>query len=522
MTSATPGQNCTAESNRVRYSAALLGLALSLGVPSILNSTSESAQAASSLPLAWEVIDLSPKAKDAGKKLKEPQIIQSPALATVKFIATSVVEHQVKPGESLWSLADTYQTTPTAIASSNNLSPQSDLIIGQTLKIPTPEQLPPAATPEQLDSSSASLRQTRQRLQESLAALRTEENPHQSNSGETVIVTETTALVPDNSPTGVEIPVIAPEESPRPTSQVIPIPVPTPESDRPIATIPVNPPLTSRPEIPSVALRNPAPVTEIPALPNPRVIVPPENQVYRVRPGDTLNTIARALGITPAELARENGIDNPNRIKVNQTLVVPDRSANARVNQNLTPLVGDRPRLSFNPSNQQNLPAATASTGRGQFPENITGSYRERLRQEVANLRETNLSETQKSIAIPVDNPTETLDDQQITPNPQWTALRSRSNQSTPPQIIGSAPTNVEEYNDRLRIPVGETVEPSLPPLANPDEHLPNPTPIFTGFIWPTRGVLTSVSAGAGADLIAASISPVQWVHRLWRRLLVK
>jgi murein DD-endopeptidase MepM/ murein hydrolase activator NlpD len=50
----------------------------------------------------------------------------------------------------------------------------------------------------------------------------------------------------------------------------------------------------------------------------------------------------------------------------------------------------------------------------------------------------------------------------------------------------------VEEYNDRLRIPVGETVEPSLPPLANPDEYLPNPTPIFTGFIWPTRGVLTS------------------------------
>jgi murein DD-endopeptidase MepM/ murein hydrolase activator NlpD len=325
-----------------------------------------------------------------------------------------------------------------------------------------------------------------------LAALRTEENPHQSNSGETVIVTETTALVPDNSPTSVEIPVIAPEESPRPTSQVIPIPVPTPESDRPIATIPLNPPLTSRPEIPSVALRNPAPVTEIPAVPNPRVIVPPENQVYRVRPGDTLNTIARALGITPAELARENGIDNPNRIKVNQTLVVPDRSANARVNQNLTPLDGDRPRLSFNPSNRQNPPAETATTGTEEFPENITGSYRERLRQEVANLRETNLSETQKSIAIPVDNPAETLDEPQITPNPQWTALRSRSNQSTPPQIIGSAPTNVEEYNDRLRIPVGETVEPSLPPLTNPDEHLPNPAPIFTGFIWPTRGVLTS------------------------------
>lgn len=497
MTSASPEQNIPAESNRVRYSVALLGLALSLGVPSILNSTSESAQAANSVPPEWEVIDLPQKQSDSGKELKKPQIVPSQALATVKFIATSVVEHQVKPGESLWSLAHTYQTTPSAIATSNNLSPQSDLIIGQTLKIPTPEQLPsvpPQATPEQLDSSSANLRQTRQRLQESLAALRSPETAHQSNSGETVIVTETTALVPDNSETSIEIPVIAPGESAPQSSQTIPIPVPTPESDRPIATIPVNPRLTSRPEIPSLALRHAAPVPEIPAIPSPRVIVPPENQVYRVRPGDTLNTIARYLGITPAELARENGINNPNRIKVNQTLVVPDRSAQARVNQNqnLTPLVSDRPRLSFNPNTQENQPDATAIQPTAEFPENITGNYRERLRQEVANLRETSPSETQKSIAISVDNSTETADERQMSPNPQWVGIRSRSNQGAPPQIIGSAPTNVEEYNDRLRIPVGETVEPSLPPLSNPDEYLPSPTPIFTGFIWPTRGVLTS------------------------------
>jgi murein DD-endopeptidase MepM/ murein hydrolase activator NlpD len=474
---------------------ALLGLALSIGVPGILNATSESAQAVNSIPSEWEVINLPQKQGNSGKELKEPKIAQSQALATVKFIATSIVEHQVKSGESLWSLADTYQTTPSAIATSNNLSPQSDLIIGQTLKIPTPEQLPsatPTATPEQLDSSSANLRQTRQRLQESLAALRTQENPNQSQSGETVIVTETTALVPDNSETSVEIPVIAPQESSPSTSQVIPIPVPTPESDRPLAAIPVNPRLTTRPEIPSVVLRNPASLPEVPVIPSPRVIVPPENKVYRVRPGDTLNTIARYLGITPAELARENGIDNPNRIKVNQTLVVPDRSANARVNQNLPSLGGDRPRFSLNPTTQENLPDTADIQPTEEIPENITGTYRERLRQDVASLRGTKPSETEKSIAIPVDNAAETLDNRQITPNPQWTGLRSRPSQSLPTQIIGSAPTNVEEYNDRLRIPVGETVEPSLPPLSNPDEYLPNPAPIFTGFIWPTRGVLTS------------------------------
>jgi murein DD-endopeptidase MepM/ murein hydrolase activator NlpD len=474
---------------------ALLGLALSIGVPGILSATSKSAQAANSVTPEWEVIDLPQKQSNSGKELKEPKIVQSQALATVKFIATSIVEHQVKSGESLWSLAHTYQTTPSAIATSNNLSPQSDLIIGQTLKIPTPEQLPsvtPAATPEQLDSSSANLRQTRQRLQESLAALRTQENPNQSQSGETVIVTETTALVPDNSETSVKIPVIAPQESSSSTSQAIPIPVPTPESDHPLSAIPANPRLTTRSEIPSVALRNSTSVPEIPVIPSPRVIVPPENKVYRVRPGDTLNTIARYLGITPAELARENGIDNPNRIKVNQTLVVPDRSANARVNQNLPSWGGDRPRLSFNPTTQENRPDTADIQPTEEISENITGNYRERLRQDVASLRGAKPSETEKSIAIPVDNAAETIDTRQITPNPQWTGIRSRPNQSLPTQIIGSAPTNVEEYNDRLRIPVGETVEPSLPPLSNPDEYLPNPAPIFTGFIWPTRGVLTS------------------------------
>jgi murein DD-endopeptidase MepM/ murein hydrolase activator NlpD len=496
IASAYPEQNTNPESARVRRSVAMLGLAISIGVPGFLASTTKSAQAANSASPEWEVIDLPQKQNDSQKEIKKPQIVQSQALAQVKFIATSIVDHHVKPGESLWSLAHTYQTTPSAIATTNNLLPESDLIIGQTLKIPTPEQLPlanPEAIPEQLDSSSANLRQTRKRLQESLAALRTQEAPNQANSEETVIVTETTALVPDNSETSVEIPVISPGESPQVASQSIPIPVPTPESDRQISGMTATTPSLKKPEVPSIAWRKVEPVPEVPVIPAPRVIVTPENKVYRVRPGDTLNTIARYLGITPAELARENGIDNPHRIKVNQTLVVPDRSSNPRVNQNqnLTPLVSDRPRLSFNPTVPENLPSEPEIQPTEDNQENITGTYQERLRQDVANLRGSNPSETQKSIAIPVNNASE-ASNQPITPNPQWTGIRSRPNQSAPEQIIGSAPTNVEEYNDRLRIPVGETVEPSLPPLSNPDEYLPNPTPIFTGFIWPTRGVLTS------------------------------
>ena len=45
---------------------------------------------------------------------------------------------------------------------------------------------------------------------------------------------------------------------------------------------------------------------------------------YTVQTGDTLRKIARRFGTTAKELARLNGIENPNRIFVGQRLTVPD------------------------------------------------------------------------------------------------------------------------------------------------------------------------------------------------------
>jgi len=43
---------------------------------------------------------------------------------------------------------------------------------------------------------------------------------------------------------------------------------------------------------------------------------------YQVKPGDTLSSIARKNGTTPAKLMSANGISNPNLLKVGQTLKV--------------------------------------------------------------------------------------------------------------------------------------------------------------------------------------------------------
>lgn len=50
---------------------------------------------------------------------------------------------------------------------------------------------------------------------------------------------------------------------------------------------------------------------------------------YVVKAGDTLSEIASAKGVSVAELARVNGIDNPNRIAVGDRLVMPTGSARA-------------------------------------------------------------------------------------------------------------------------------------------------------------------------------------------------
>jgi len=44
---------------------------------------------------------------------------------------------------------------------------------------------------------------------------------------------------------------------------------------------------------------------------------------YVVRPGDTLSGIAARTGVTTSELARANGITDPNRVYAGQTLTVP-------------------------------------------------------------------------------------------------------------------------------------------------------------------------------------------------------
>ena len=57
----------------------------------------------------------------------------------------------------------------------------------------------------------------------------------------------------------------------------------------------------------------------------------PEPSAYTVRSGDTLTAIAARMGVSSAELARVNGIADPNLIRVGQVLEAPGRGATREI-----------------------------------------------------------------------------------------------------------------------------------------------------------------------------------------------
>lgn len=66
----------------------------------------------------------------------------------------------------------------------------------------------------------------------------------------------------------------------------------------------------------------PPPVTPVPPPVTP--VPPPTPGQYVVRPGDTLNIIARYFGTTVYALQLANGIANPNLIYVGMVLIIPN------------------------------------------------------------------------------------------------------------------------------------------------------------------------------------------------------
>jgi murein DD-endopeptidase MepM/ murein hydrolase activator NlpD len=262
---------------RVRHSAAAVGLALSMGAPTVAEllfqgSEAYAADAATSVqpdvaslgspdlgasefadvvapePIALGGVELS--GSTATPAPVPPIALLARASESAPLTETQgFTYHIVQPGETLSTIARAYGVSASDVVSLNALPQASLLTTGQTLKVPfgasltaaAPAAVKVASLPDSsVDDTIARLRQQRQQLQGSLGNLRAEA---------VAVATEASA---------------------------------------------------------------PEPIVDLSSL-----------SPYRVKPGDTLDTIARQHSLTRSELVAINRLDNPNVLRVDQVINLP-------------------------------------------------------------------------------------------------------------------------------------------------------------------------------------------------------
>ena len=148
-------------------------------------------------------------------------------------------------------------------------------------------------------------------------------------------------------------------------------------------------------------------------------------------------------------------------------------------------------------------------------PKQQNNPYIERLRAELSQLRENyrngHSSDTLRSDGVRDRHQTANSPQPSPTPatpvNPEFDSQRynravqaeierraasERANRpQTPTPTVATAPLGTDPYQP-FQPSRGQMVSPDLPPLGDPNQYLPGGSQNFNGFMWPTRGVLTS------------------------------
>jgi murein DD-endopeptidase MepM/ murein hydrolase activator NlpD len=372
-------------------------------------------------------------------------------------------------------------------------------------------------------------------------------------------------VIPVPTPEMAASPTVTPKVTKSPESFVIP--VPTPE-------IAASPTVTRK--VPTVPNLSTAPSSTVepaakPEAPQPVIIEPlgaaSTANVYKVKPGDTLDAIARRNGLSRAALMQANGLNNPHLLRIDQPLKIPqtkpastgsstvallpgidskpDRSAPGQAQQRVkvpAPVVPTLPEPvvpvvstgQSQPSSRSLLadssnadrakPNSTVAADNKPKTEGVGNSqsnvYVEKLKADILRLQEEyrqNGQRTQATAssnivvpavsapAAPNSSNTSRINPEFKPNNDNLQASRSKRSQAAQPssipievpppesqKLVATSPAPTGNYNRDVSTPIGETVAPEVPSLSAPDMYLPNGSTKFNGYIWPTKGVLTS------------------------------
>ena len=339
---------------RVRTSAAMIGLAISMGASSILL-TRQSDRALATEPVNPTMTTGTVAQEDAAQAVAPnnqvvPEVISSGSTVTSSSAVVPITQGMptsaavVKPmmpgmnqpvqvGPTLWQLSQNYQVDAVAITAYNNLAEQPDsqaeqapqvsaantaiqkATAGKTVEfLSDPRLVLPKQTAQPMAATAvgetnallrakqaAALNQLRHksnRLQNSLAEWRSEESSY-NGTAVTQGAVSTSKLEEAQTPTADKVAAATIDEQATKESAL-------------------------KVDVPKAASNLPQQSEELPsAVAEPTAVVSVTAPGYQVRKGDTLSTIAHNYGITLAELVSVNHLTNPNRLQINQRLTIP-------------------------------------------------------------------------------------------------------------------------------------------------------------------------------------------------------
>ena len=467
-------------------SAAMLGIALSVGASGALISQTE-ASATVTTPAASAATEAFSSDSQA-----EAEAVSETAVSNTAATQQIVASHTVASGESLWQIAQQHRVGLQELKSANALAPETSISVGQVLQVPAADT--PAADIE--DSQSAVLE-----------------------------MTVTPAVAP-----AIEI-----ADASVPSEQAD-----TAESDAPVVTAYAptsNYRVQAGDTVRSIASSlgtTPEEIVRANRLIDPNVIFV----------GSTLVVPAQQTVVQPAPAAKVSQPepevevraqrDRPQRSNIEQLAYLRDTATSP----DASPILSNV---------RQATPEEPASVGDEEI---VADPYTDGLMEDVQEIQEQPVQVTEAdSVEIESDaaiseaarptsrllarvNDSDRISRLNVPGLGRDSEVSAESAESEPvaeiaetdSDLLAAAPLSPDAYIPAQRSSAGQVVSPDMPILPEADEYLPEAPDYFDGYMWPTQGTVTSgygwrwgrmhrgvdVAGPVGTPIVAAAAGVVE------------